>query len=91
MKKTLYIAVISAIALCSAWIYHRTDFDIGRVLDNQGNGKLYNGEPFYNYIAYDESRFRQDDIVLTFCFLNPLNNTCDDIIYRFDSTLFKNI
>lgn len=88
MKNTVFIALLSIMALSSAWLFHRTDLDVGRVLNDQGDGKLYNGESFYNYIHYPEE-YAQDDIVVTYCLLNPLNNYCDDVIYRADFCLFK--
>ena len=90
MTKRVFIITLCAItALTSGWIFHRTEADVGRVLNDQGDGKLYNGEPFYNYIHYDESRFNQDDIVLTVDLLNPLNTYEDDIIWRYDIALFE--
>lgn len=86
MKRYLLLALI----IPALWLAHRTEFDIGRVLNNQGDGKLYNGEPYYNYIAYPEE-YHTDDIILTFCVLNPLNTYSDDIIYRTDFRLFKNV
>lgn len=89
MKRILTITLLSVITLSSLWIVNRCELDVGRVLDNNGNGKLYNGEEYYNYIHYDE-RFKEGDIVVTFDLLNPFNNYCDDIIYRTDYRLFKN-
>ena len=88
MRKYIIIAVL--LILSSAWIFHRTEIDVGRVLNNQGDGKLYNGESFYNYIHYDTDRFSENDIVLTVDLLNPLNNYCDDIVFRCDFRVFKN-
>ena len=88
MKKIILLALLTV--SMTGWIAHRTDIDFGRVLNDQGDGKLYNGESYYNYIAYPE-QFKQDDIVMTICLLNPLNNECDDIIYRTDHRIFKNI
>ena len=85
-----YIVLVALLILSSAWIFHRTEIDFGRVLNNQGDGKLYNGEPFYNYIHYDTDRFSENDIVLTVDLLNPLNNYCDDIVFRCDFRVFKN-
>lgn len=79
MKKYLIIAVL----LLTAWISYRIDFDFGICLNNNGDGKLYNGEPYYNYICYPEN-IHAGDLVLTMCILNPLNNYCDDVIYRTD-------
>lgn len=90
MKKAIIITLFAILAGSSAWVAHRTEADFGRVLNNQGDGKLYNGEDFYNYIRYDESRFHQDDIVLTVDLLNPLNNYCDDVIFRYDVRVFEN-
>lgn len=87
MKKYILIALLAASAL---WMNHRTDIDFGRVLNEDGDGKLYNGESYYNYIAYPE-QYHTDDIILTVCVLNPLNNYCDDIILRYDLRIFKNI
>lgn len=86
--KTAYITILSVLALSSAWLFHRMELDVGRVLDDEGNGKLYNGESFYNYIHYPD-RLEKDDIVVTFDLLNPLNTYCDDVIYRTDFCLFK--
>ena len=46
------------------------DVTVGRCLDNAGNGKEYNGEPYYNYIKYDESEIHENDIVVTGFILN---------------------
>lgn len=82
--------IIITILLASAiWTAHRTELCIGRVLNDQGDGKLYNGESFYNYICYPE-RFSQDDIILTVDLLNPTNNYCDDVVFRYDIRLLKN-
>lgn len=42
-----------------------TDITVGRCIDNAGNGKEYNGEPYYNYIKYDESEIHENDIIIT--------------------------
>lgn len=88
MKKIILLALIT-IAL-TAWIGYRTDIDVGRVVNNEGDGKLYNGEAFYNYIAYP-AYYEENDIILTICFLNPFNNYCDDIVTRMDIRLFEDI
>lgn len=83
--------IITALMIFTAiWTIYRTDIDFGRVLNETGDGKLYNGESYYNYIAYPEE-YHTDDIILTFCVLNPLNTYSDDIIYRADFRLFKNV
>ena len=35
-----------------------TDITVGRCIDNAGNGKEYNGEPYYNYIKYEYYNYR---------------------------------
>lgn len=83
--------IITALMIFTAfWTIYRTDIDFGRVLNEAGDGKLYNGESYYNYIAYPEE-YHTNDIIMTVCLLNPLNTYCDDIIYRTDFRLFKNV
>lgn len=84
MKRALIFGLTAILLASSAWMVHRTDITIGRVLDNEGNGKLYNGEPYYNYIHYDEDRFSENDIILNIDLMNPLNNCCDDVLFRYD-------
>lgn len=86
MKKV----IIGALLALTVWTGYRTEIDFGRVLNNQGDGKLYNGESYYNYIAYPD-KYKENDIIMTVCLLNPLNNACDDIIIRHDVRLFKDI
>ena len=86
MKK---IIILAALIPC-LWIAHRTEIDIGRVVNNQGDGKLYNGESFYNYIHYP-AKYHENDIILTVDIMNPLNNYCDDTIFRYDIRLFENV
>lgn len=90
MKKVIII-IGSVLIILTAWMAHRTEIDFGRVLNNQGDGKLYNGEAFYNYCYYDADRFHENDIVLTVCLLNPFNTYCDDILLRYDFTVLKNV
>lgn len=91
MKKGILITLAILVTLFAARIIGRTEIDFGRVLNNQGDGKLYNGEAFYNYCYYDADRFHENDIVLTVCFLNPFNNYCDDILIRSDFTFLRNV
>ena len=86
MKRYLLLALI----IPALWIAHRIEFDIGRVLNAEGDGKLYNGEPYYNYIAYP-TYYDENDIIMTISFMNPLNNECDDMITRMDIRLLRNI
>lgn len=85
MKKVIII-IGSVLIILIAWMAHRTEIDFGRVLNEQGDGKLYNGEPYYNYICYPD-KYHTDDIVMTVCLLNPLNNYYDDIVVRTDFRL----
>ena len=62
------------------------EIDFGRCLNDDGDGKLYNGEPFYNYISYRYTGAQQDDIVVTFC-LNDFNKEC---LERWDLVVLKN-
>lgn len=79
------------IALCiilSAWIIHRTEFIYGVCLDEQGNGKIFTNDIYYNYISYSKvPNVKAHDIILTIDLLNPLNNECDDILFRWDFIL----
>ena len=86
MKKIIILIALIPVL----WLAHRTEFDVGRVLNEDGDGKLYNGESYYNYIWYPPE-YHTDDIVMTVCLLNPLNNYYDDIIIRHDIRLFKNV
>lgn len=86
MKKIIITALMAAMI----WTGYRTEIDFGRVLNNNGDGKLYNGESYYNYIAYPDC-YKQNDIIMTFELLNPLNTACDDVIIRHDVRLFKDI
>lgn len=85
MKKIIIIAgtILTGII---AWLAHRTEVDFGRVLNEQGDGKLYNGEAYYNYICYPD-KYHTDDVIMTVCLLNPLNNYYDDIVVRTDFRL----
>lgn len=82
--------IITALMAAMIWTGYRTEIDFGRVLNNDGDGKLYNGESYYNYIAYPE-QYKENDIIMTIELLNPLNNAEDDIIIRHDVRLFKDI
>lgn len=63
------------------------DVTIGRCVDNVGNGKEYNSEPYYNYIKYDETKIHENDIVITGFILDKYGE-CE---YRvFDAVVLKN-
>ena len=86
MKKIAIIILLAS----AVWTGYRTELTIGRVIDDQGNGKEYNGESFYNYIAYPD-KYSENDIILTYFLLNPLNTAEDDYIIRQDIRILKNV
>lgn len=86
MKKIAIIILLAS----AVWTGYRTEICIGRVIDDQGNGKEYNGESYYNYIAYPD-KYNQDDIILTYFLKNPLNTAEDDYIIRHDIRILKNV
>ena len=62
------------------------DVSVGRCVNNLGDGKEYNGEPYYNYIYYDSETIHENDIVVTGFILNRYGE-CE---YRvFDKVIFK--
>ena len=63
------------------------DVTVGRCMDDAGNGKEYNGEPYYNYIYYDESKIHENDIVVTGFILNEYGE-CEERL--FDIVVLKN-
>lgn len=79
--------IIGALLALTVWTGYRTEICIGRVIDDHGNGKEYNGESYYNYIAYSPE-YKENDIILTYFLLNPLNTAEDDYIIRHDIRLF---
>ena len=62
------------------------DITVGRCMDDTGNGKEYNGEPYYNYIHYDESKIHENDIVVTGFILNS-EGECEERL--FDTVILK--
>lgn len=58
---------------------------VGRCTDDLGNGKEYNGEPYYNYIKYDASEIHENDIVITGLVLDSYGEAEE----RFDVVVFK--
>ena len=56
------------------------DISVGRCIDNAGNGKEYNGEPYYNYIKYDETQIHENDIIITGFILNS-EGECEERLF----------
>lgn len=58
----------------------------GRVIDNNGNGKILNPpEDGGYYISYDRVEdARKGDLIVTYCVYNPYSNYDDDVIERWD-------
>lgn len=83
MKKTIrFCLILAAIAIFR--IFARSEFDKGICLNSDGDGKVYNGESYYNYINYSRTDASEGDELITYELLNPLNNACDDIVLRID-------
>lgn len=63
--------------------------DFGRCTNSETkDGKLYNGESFYNYISYRcVNSVSENDIVMTIS-INDVNNEC---IERFDTVLLRSM
>ena len=59
---------------------------VGRCTDAFGNGKEYNGEPYYNYIKYNETEIHENDIVVTGFILNKYGE-CEERL--FDIVILK--
>ena len=63
--------------------------EFGRCTNSETkDGKLYNGESFYNYISYKcVNSVSENDIVMTIS-INDVNNEC---IERFDTVLLRSM
>lgn len=86
MNKTIkyLIAVVAVVAV--AFAINFLEIDFGRCLNDDGDGKLYNGESYYNYISYHRTGAQQDDIVMTFC----VNDHYGDCLERWDWVVLRN-
>ena len=69
--------IISLLVLLSV-LNPFVDVTVGRCIDNAGNGKEYNGEPYYN--KYDESEVHENDIVVTGFILNSYGE-CEERLF----------
>ena len=87
MKRTFKISIYILISLTLLMFISRFEINFGRCLNSDGDGKLYNGEPYYNYINYGgHIDAHYDDIIMTIS-LNDFNNEC---VERWDYIIFKN-
>lgn len=82
-KKFAITMIILAVLLFALRIF---EINFGRCLNDAGDGKLYNGEPFYNYISY-KGIGEQDDIIMTFSVNDLKYNEC---VWRGDIVILKN-
>lgn len=74
----MYILIL--IFACISLLNPFVDISVGRCIDNAGNGKEYNGEPYYNYIKYDENIIHENDIVVTGFILNEYGE-CEERLF----------
>lgn len=78
----IFIILFALISLFNPFI----DVSVGRCVNDLGDGKEYNGEPYYNYIHYDSETIHENDIVVTGFILNEYGE-CE---YRvFDKVILK--
>ena len=85
----IFIVLFSLISLLNPFV----DISVGRCIDNAGNGKEYNGEPYYNYIKYDESEIHENDIVVTGFILDECGE-CEERLFDvvvLKDTPFENV
>ena len=66
---------------------------IGKVKDNNGNGKVLNlpkdADKTFDYISYKGIDANKGDIIVTYLLYNPETNGDDDIIARWDYVIVK--
>jgi len=78
----VFIILFALISLFNPFV----DVSVGRCVNDFGDGKEYNGEPYYNYIYYDSETIHENDIVVTGFILNEYGE-CE---YRvFDKIILK--
>lgn len=83
MNKATITGIILIFLSMIILLFSRFEIDFGRCLNDAGDGKLYNGEPFYNYICYHNAK--ENDIVMTLC----LNDRYGECAERWDYIIFK--
>ena len=86
MKKYKIITyILTSLLAATMFLSPFVEFCVGRCLDNDGNGKEYNGEPYYNYIHYPET-VSENDIVLTMFILDTNGEYAERV---FDKVILK--
>ena len=85
MNKTIKCIIGIFIGVVFLFGFKVFEIDFGRCLNDAGDGKLYNGEPYYNYISY-RGIGQQDDIIITFC----INDFYGDCEWRGDIVILRN-
>ena len=78
----IFIILFALISLFNPFV----DVSVGRCVNNLGDGKEYNGEPYYNYIHYDSETIHENDIVVTGFILNEYGE-CE--VRVFDKVILK--
>lgn len=79
---TIIIVLFTFISLLNSFV----DISIGRCVNEFGDGKEYNNEPYYNYINYDSEFIHENDIVITGFILNT-EGECEERL--FDIVILK--
>ena len=87
MNKIINCIIGIVIGIIFLFSFKVLEIDFGRCLNNAGDGKLYNGEPFYNYISYQNTTAQQDDIVMTLVINDFKYKEC---MWRGDVVIFRN-
>ena len=87
MNKTIKCIIGIIIGVVFLFGFSIFEIDFGRCLNDAGDGKLYNGEPFYNYISYQNTTAQQDDIVMTLVINDFKYKEC---MWRGDVVIFRN-
>ena len=87
MNKTIKCIIGIFIGVVLLFSFKVLEINFGRCLNDAGDGKIYNGEPFYNYISYRRTTAKQDDIVMTFSINDFKYKEC---LWRGDIVILRN-
>lgn len=78
--------ILMLLFTCISILNPFVDISIGRCVNEFGDGKEYNNEPYYNYINYNSEFIHENDIVITGFILNQYGE-CE---YRiFDKVILR--